>query len=806
MKNSRTQYEDKTKEQLINELTRLRQRISELESLENERKRTEDEFCIQQEKFEGMLAAIGDGVDITTYDYRVVYANDNLKKIIGKDELEGHLCYEVFLDRNAPCKRCPMRRAIESGRTETEEILQPNKKIVELSVSPLRLPSGEMAAIEIAKDITERKQAEEALREARNYLENLFNYANAPIIVWDSESKITRFNHAFEHLTGYIANEVIGQKLHMLFPEANRNESLSKIARALNGEYWESVEIPILHKNGDIRIALWNSANIYTESKTLLATIVQGQDITERKRAEEALREAYEKLEMRVKERTAELARANEELRLEISERKRVEDELRIKDNAIESSINGIGIADLKGYLTYANNSFFKMWGYDKKEALRKHIENFCHIKEEAVEVIEALKNKGGWIGELKARRKDGSLFDIEFSASVVKDEAGNPICMMASFVDITDRRQAEETLRRSNEFNRSIIESCSDCIKVLDIEGRLQFMSRGGQQLMEIEDIGQYLNKSYEDFWKGSDYQGAFDAIAKARKGRVANFSGYCPTADGFPKWWDVVVSPIFGADGKVDRLLSVSRDVTKRKQVEEDLKKVSDELARSNADLQQFAYAASHDLQEPLRGIEGFVKLLTRRYKGKFDTKADEFFEYIVDGVKRMQMLIKDMLAYSQVGTKGKRFNPTECSSILAQALTDLQAAIEESGTVVTHDDLPTIMADASQLSRVLQNLIGNAIKFRGEEAPRVHVSAERKGDEWVFSIRDNGIGIDPKDAERIFIIFQRLHDRAEYPGSGMGLALCKRIVERHGGRIWVESEHGRGSTFFFTVPSGE
>jgi hypothetical protein len=228
--------------------------------------------------------------------------------------------------------------------------------------------------------------------------------------------------------------------------------------------------------------------------------------------------------------------------------------------------------------------------------------------------------------------------------------------------------------------------------------------------------------------------------------------------------------------------------------------------ELERSNADLQQFAYAASHDLSEPLRMVSSYVQLLAKRYKDKLDSDADEFIDFAVDGTARMQALIDGLLIYSRAGTADYTHEPVDCSKVLHDTLMTLHASLRESGARVNAGPLPTVEGDPTQLFQLFQNLISNAIKFAADEPPAIEITADRDGDCWRFMVKDNGIGIEPAHAQRIFAVFQRLHGRGEYPGSGVGLAICKRIVERHNGRIWVESPPDGGSTFYFTIPADE
>ncbi|MGB2695604.1 MAG: ATP-binding protein [Dehalococcoidia bacterium] len=237
---------------------------------------------------------------------------------------------------------------------------------------------------------------------------------------------------------------------------------------------------------------------------------------------------------------------------------------------------------------------------------------------------------------------------------------------------------------------------------------------------------------------------------------------------------------------------------------QSEDLLAQQAEELRRSNTDLEMFASIASHDLQEPLRTVSSYVQLLERRYASQLDDDAREFIRYAVDGCGRMHTLINDLLTYARVGTRGKPLEATDCEAVLTDALSDLQRSIEDAQATITHDQLPSIPGDRAQLRQVFINLIGNAVKFRGNKAPRIHVSAEQQEGNWLFCVRDGGIGIAPEYHDRVFVIFQRLHGRDEYAGTGIGLAVCKKIIERHGGNLWVESQLGKGCTFYFTLPA--
>ncbi|MBI5309219.1 MAG: PAS domain S-box protein [Planctomycetes bacterium] len=539
------------------------------------------------------------------------------------------------------------------------------------------------------------------------------------------------------------------------------------------------------------------------------------------------------------------LTRKSEEsagiLAVEIAERKRIEASLCKLSLTVEQSPSAIIITDTKGAIEYVNPKFTQLTGYTAAEIAGKNpriLKLGEKSPEEYQQLWETLTAGKEWRGEFHNRKKDGKLYWASASISPVKNAEGVTTHFIGIQEDITVRKHMEEELKSLNELLRQrasdravqlmeseekfrkISASANDAIIMLDDEERISYWNVAAEKIFgysKEEAVGKRLhtliipvvfrNRHLEGF-KEFQIAGQGPVIGKTLELTALRRDG-----EEFPielslsgvqikgKWNAIgIIRDITERKRLNVRLLA---EIGGRKKVLERLKQMVKELERSNSELQQFAYVASHDLQEPLRMVSSYTQLLGRRYKGKLDADADEFIAYAVDGAVRMQMLINDLLEYSRVGTRGKPFEMVNCLDIFDQAISNLKMAIEESGAVITHDGLPMVMADVLQFTQLFQNLLGNAIKFRGKETPCIHVSAIQKEGEWVFSIRDNGIGIDPQYVDRIFVIFQRLHSKEEYPGSGIGLAICKKIVERHGGQIWVESEPGKGATFCFTVP---
>jgi len=464
----------------------------------------------------------------------------------------------------------------------------------------------------------------------------------------------------------------------------------------------------------------------------------------------------------------------------------------------VETMNDGIVTLLRGGVIGYSNRAFAELVRTPLEQVVGSSFTRFLPA-EQAPALTSSLERRGdgNHRTEFTLRTGDGSLVPVQLSAQHLECDHLGAFCL--AITDLTEQKKREQT----QAHLAAIVESSDDAIIGVTLDGIIVSWNRGAERLYGYtgEEVIGHSTSLLIPTYRAGERANLLERIR--RQEEVEHFETVRVRKDGREMQVSLRISPVKDTKGSVIGASAIARDITRRKEVEEALAQRTEELARSNAELEQFASVASHDLQEPLRTVATFAQFLQERYKGKLDAKADEFIDFMVDGVTRMQQLISDLLAYSRVGSRGKEFVPAGSAAILEQALKNLQAAVEESGAQVTHDLLPTVKCDPAQIVQVFQNLVGNSIKFRSAQPPCIHVAVERRPSEWVFSVKDNGIGIDPQYAERVFEIFQRLHTRREYPGTGVGLAIAEKIVQRHGGRIWVESKLRQGATFFFTLP---
>ena len=453
------------------------------------------------------------------------------------------------------------------------------------------------------------------------------------------------------------------------------------------------------------------------------------------------------------------------------------------------------------------NRRLCEILGYPEHELLKLRGKDISHPEDSEVINEQRPRLYAGEIDAVRLEkryiRKDRSVVWVHFTMVVERDASGQPQYEIAVYEDITARRQAEEALRQSEERFRRTFQLADSGLAHVSLDGRFL---RVNPRVCEIFGYSEEELRTLtaKDISHPDDRDLADVPRARVLAGEIesARLEKRYFRKDGRLIWVAIAIAMERDAEGRPLYAISVLDDVTERKNAEAALREAHQELKRSNSELEQFAYVASHDLQEPLRMVSSYTQLLVRRYRDKLDADAQEFMGYIVDGAARMKQLIEDLLTYSRAGTKGTEFRPVEVEKSVRRALGNLKAAIDESGAAVRCDSLPTLPADEVQLAQVFQNLIGNALKFRSESAPRIHVTAQDCGEVYEIAVRDNGIGIEPQYFERIFMVFQRLHNKGEYPGTGIGLAIVKKVVERHGGQVRVQSKLGEGSAFIFTL----
>jgi PAS domain S-box-containing protein len=646
---------------------------------------------------------------------------------------------------------------------------------VRTSWTALRNPAGNLRGYSvISRDLSESTESGAKYR-------GLLEAAPDAMVVVNQAGEIVLLNVQAEKQFGYHRDELVGQKVKNIIPEGFAERLIADgtrtAAEALAQQIGTGIELNGRRKDGsEFPIEIMLSPLESAEGTLVTAAI---RDISVRRAAEKHLGQ----MEGRYR-------------------------------GLLEAAPDAMVVVNQAGEIVLLNVQAEKQFGYRRDELVGQKVKNIIPegfaerlIADGTRTAEDALAQQIGTGIELTGLRKDGSEFPIEIMLSPLESAEGTLVT--AAIRDISVRRAAEKHLAQMEGRYRGLLEAAPDAMVVVNRRGEIVLLNVQAEKQFGYrrdELVGQRMKniipEGFAERLIADGLRSAEDALAQ-QIGTGIELTGLRRDGSEFPI--EIMLSPLESAEGTL--VTAAIRDISVRKTAETHLLNKVEELKRSNEELGQFAYIASHDLQEPLRMVASYTQLLSRRYKGKLDSDADEFIAFAVDGANRMQRLIQDLLAFSRVGTKGTELLDYSSEEALQQALINLRATIGDSGARVTHDPLPNVLADEMQLIQLFQNLVGNAIKYQSPGTPQIHVSAARNVEKkWIFSVRDNGLGIDPQYFDKIFGMFQRLHKREEFAGTGIGLAICKKIVERHGGSISVESQPGQGSTFRFTLDGTE
>jgi PAS domain S-box-containing protein len=643
--------------------------------------------------------------------------------------------------------------------------------------------------LHLTKAMGDQKRAEEELKKHRDHLEELVKERSAELVKsrellieaqtiarlgsweWDAVKDEITGSEEFYRLFGVAKNQLahFSQFISLL-----HKDDIDLVQRAVadsleQGKPYDAdyrvvlTDATVRHVNARGRV----SADGNGKPIRLVGTCV---DITERKRIEESLRESEEKFK-------SIFDHAADGIMIEDMESKKFIDANRVMCEMLACSLDemkNMGVMEIH-----------------PQESLPYVLEQFERMAKG--EIALAIN--------IPLKRKDGSIIYTDVTSGMVKIAEKN--YLMGIFHDITERKRAEEEIKDNEKRFRELIESLPQLFWTCRVDGPCDYLSKQWVEYTGIPEAEQLGYRWLEQLHPEDRDRTVSEWMEKVKTGESFDIEFHIRRNDGVYHWFKTRAVPMRDVEGNITKWFGSNTDFDEIKKAEEKLQKSLVDLKRSNEELEQFAYVASHDLQEPLRMVSSYTQLIERRYKDKLDKDANDFINFAVDGANRMQRLINDLLDFSRITTRGKKFERVDVQSVVGQVFANLQNRIEESHAIITQDDLPVVEADETQMIRLFQNLIDNALKFRTDTPPRVHISTHKEGDFHVFTVSDNGIGIDTQYADRIFLVFQRLNTSTEYPGTGIGLAICKRIVERHGGKIWIESEIGKGSKFSFTIP---
>jgi PAS domain S-box-containing protein len=753
------------------------------------RKRAEEALRESGERVQAIIDNTPAVIYVKDDEGRYTLVNRSFEQLFGieRERAAGRRDEELFPAELAAGMRANDLRVMrEHVPLQVEEVMEhPDGPHTYLSTKfPLRDAAGRSYAVcAIATDITERKQAEQALRESEQHFRRIVDTAHDAFVSLDQSGRITAWNPQAEATFGWTEAEALGRSFEETVIPARQRGTY---ARALQG-FMSTGKAALLDRRLELEVVRRDGHEFLVEM-TMSAVRSGGRyafnaflhDITERKQAEETLR--------------------------------------RLAD-IVQSSHDAIVATTSAGEITSWNPGARDLYGYPAEEAIGRTLDMLIspqRAPEDGPLLAQALAGRRLEDFDTEHRRKDGSLVPVSVSVSAMRDSRRAIVGASVIVRDRTERKRAEEALREIQEAFRRAFDDAPIGMALFGVEaGERGRLLQVNQSMCEITGFSsrELASMTLEEITHPSDAESERQLADRLQSGAIPNYQleKRYVRRDGKTVWVMHNASMAHDSSGRLLYGIAQLQDITRRKETEDrlasvaaELERRAAELERSNADLQEFAYVASHDLSEPLRMVSSYVQLLARRYQDRLDSDASEFIGFAVDGVNRMQRLIDDLLAYSRAGTAEYRFGPVDVAELVRDTLAGMRTTVAEAGATVVTGDLPEVWGDEGQLRQLFQNLIGNGIKFRRpDEPPRVEVTADRQGSEWMFRVSDNGIGIDPRHAQRIFSVFKRLHGRDEYPGSGIGLSICKRIVERHHGRISVERSPLGGSSFCFTIP---